>query len=162
MKIKYVGVKEDGETAFSRETGITWFPGTCEDVTVAMAAKMLRHPDVFAEDVAEVTAPAAPLAPIAPITLQPLDKATQPLDKATVSTIDAAAIAGAAISQAITLAPGAVIDNTPTATALPDLDTLTREELHALAKTRGIKVHHSSGAAAVKAAILAADAPAAG
>lgn len=141
MKIKYVGVKQDGETAFSRETGITWFPGTCEDVPVAMAAKMLKHPDVFAEDVAEVVAPAAPVAPTAPITLQPLNKAASDLQS--------------------TLAPGSVVGE-GAATAKPDLDTLTREELHALAKERGIKVHHSSGAVAVKAALLAADAPAAG
>ena len=138
MKIKYVGVKEDGETAFSRDTGITWFPGTCEDVPAAMAAKMLRHPDVFAEDVAEVVVPAAPAASI---TLQPLDKTTGDLQP--------------------TLAPGSVVGE-GAAAVQPDLDTLSREELHALAKARGIKVHHSSGAAAVKAAILAANAPAAG
>jgi hypothetical protein len=144
MKIKYVGVKPDGETAFKSETGVTWFPGTCEDVTVAMAAKMLKHPDVFAEADTAVARPAAP------VTLQPLAKATA-------GTIDAAALAGAAISQSITLAPGAVVGKEALAPAQPDLDTLTREELHALAKARGIKVHHSSGAASVKAAILAAD-----
>lgn len=114
MKIKYVGVKEDGETAFSRETGITWFPGASEDVPVALAVKMLKHPDVFAEDTAEAAAPTAP------VTLQPL---------------------------APTLAPGEAKPSTD------PLDAMTREELHALAKERGIKVHHSSGAAAVIKAI---------
>lgn len=49
MKIKYVGVKEDGETAFSRETGLTWMPGDVHEVAdKAIAAKMITHPDVFA------------------------------------------------------------------------------------------------------------------
>jgi hypothetical protein len=60
MKIKYVGVKQDGETAFSSETGITWFPGSRETVAPAVAAKMLKHPDVFAEDEAEVIQAVAP------------------------------------------------------------------------------------------------------
>ncbi|MGE4244006.1 hypothetical protein [Ramlibacter sp.] len=48
-KIQYVGVKKDGETAFVRETGITWFPGTVKTIADAeLVAKMLRHPDVFA------------------------------------------------------------------------------------------------------------------
>lgn len=34
-------------------------------------------------------------------------------------------------------------------TEQPALDTMSREELHALAKARGIKVHHTSGAAKV-------------
>lgn len=134
MKIKYVGVKQDGETAFKSETGITWLPGSSEDVPVALAVKMLKHPDVFAEDTAEAAAPAAP------VTLQPLGKTV--------------------ISLQSTLAPGAVAGEAAPST--DPLDAMTREELHALAKERGIKVHHSSGAAAVKAAILAADAPTAG
>lgn len=39
------------------------------------------------------------------------------------------------------------------ASSTDPLDAMTREELHALAKERGIKVHHSSGAAAVIKAI---------
>lgn len=70
MKLKYVGVKEDGETAFSRETGITWFPGSVEDVPTAMAVKMLQHPDVFAE--ADEQSPAKPvIANAAGLTLAP-------------------------------------------------------------------------------------------
>lgn len=118
MKIKYVGVKEDGETAFSRETGITWFPGTSEDVPVALAIKMLKHPDVFAEDASEADGPTAP------VTLQPL---------------------------APTLAPGAVAGEAAPRT--DPLEALSRAELHALAKERGVAVHHSSGAAAVLKAI---------
>lgn len=49
-RIKYVGTKDDGESAFSRETQITWFPGDSHDMTDAMAARMLQHPDVFAPD----------------------------------------------------------------------------------------------------------------
>lgn len=47
-KLKYVGLKQDGETAFSAETQITWFPDTVEDVAAPIAARMLNHPDVFA------------------------------------------------------------------------------------------------------------------
>jgi hypothetical protein len=49
-KIKYVGLKTGplGETAFSHDTNITWFPGTVKDVPQAIAGRMLRHPDVFA------------------------------------------------------------------------------------------------------------------
>lgn len=48
MKLKYVGVKLDGETAFSGETKITWHPGDEHDVDDKLAQKMLNHPDVFA------------------------------------------------------------------------------------------------------------------
>jgi hypothetical protein len=50
IALKYVGLKLDGERAFQQETGIEWFPGSRHEVTAAMAAKMLKHPDVFAED----------------------------------------------------------------------------------------------------------------
>lgn len=50
MKIKYVGLKEDGEAAFSNETQITWLPGSVQDVPLAIAQRMLKHPDVFAVD----------------------------------------------------------------------------------------------------------------
>jgi hypothetical protein len=48
MKLKYVGVKLDGETAFSGETKITWRPGDEHEVPDSIARKMLGHPDVFA------------------------------------------------------------------------------------------------------------------
>ena len=38
------------------------------------------------------------------------------------------------------------IEDTPTH---PDLNSMSREDLHALAKARGVKVHHTSGAAKV-------------
>lgn len=47
-KLKYVGLKLDGERAFKEKTGIEWFPGTVEDVPAALATDMLKHPDVFA------------------------------------------------------------------------------------------------------------------
>lgn len=51
MKIKYVGVKLDGETAFASESGIAmWLDGDSHEVKDALAAKMLKHPDVFALD----------------------------------------------------------------------------------------------------------------
>lgn len=52
MKIKYVGLKIDGETAFAKECGIErWLPGDAREVADPQLAKrMLAHPDVFAED----------------------------------------------------------------------------------------------------------------
>ena len=47
MKLKYVGHKPQC-TAFKLETGITWLPGAVHEVKDALAAKMLKHPDVFA------------------------------------------------------------------------------------------------------------------
>jgi hypothetical protein len=52
------------------------------------------------------------------------------------------------------LAPGATIQ--PAKAGADPLDTMSREELHALAKERGLKVHHSSGTVAVVKAIRAA------
>ena len=52
MKIKYVGLKTDGETAFARDAGITaWLPGDSLEISnPAVANRMLQHPDVFAVD----------------------------------------------------------------------------------------------------------------
>lgn len=47
-KLQYVGQKKDGERAFKEKTGIEWFPDTVADVPAALAADMLKHPDVFA------------------------------------------------------------------------------------------------------------------
>lgn len=61
-QIKYVGVKEDGETAFVHETGITWYPGDSHAVPEKVAERMLRHPDVFAEDDEQKPADKKPVA----------------------------------------------------------------------------------------------------
>lgn len=44
----------------------------------------------------------------------------------------------------------------PVADAAPDLEAMDRDELHALAVARGVKVHHLAGAAKVRAAIIEA------
>lgn len=49
IKIKYVGLKQDGERAFKEHTGIEWFQGDEREVSEEHAAMMLRHPDVFAQ-----------------------------------------------------------------------------------------------------------------
>lgn len=46
--IKYVGLKEAGESAFHHLTGLNWFPGSVHEVDAAHASQMLAHPDVFA------------------------------------------------------------------------------------------------------------------
>lgn len=59
-QIKYVGVKEDGETAFFSESGgITWMPGDSHPIADKLAERMLNHPDVFAEDDGKKTVPPA-------------------------------------------------------------------------------------------------------
>lgn len=47
-RIKYVGLKQNGERAFLKETGIEWFQGDVNDVEDEIAKTMLKHPDVFA------------------------------------------------------------------------------------------------------------------
>lgn len=80
MKIKYVGLKEDGETAFASAAGIAkWMPGDSFEVAnPQMVSRMLQHPDVFAEDTsapkAKTTAvpvAAGVLAPGASVSLVP-------------------------------------------------------------------------------------------
>jgi hypothetical protein len=62
MKIKYVGVKLDGETAFANESGVAlWLEGDSHEVKDAVAAKMLKHPDVFALDEAIKAAEPVPV-----------------------------------------------------------------------------------------------------
>lgn len=46
-KIKYVGLKTDGERAFAEKTGIVWMPGDVHDVSAAHAALMAPHDDVW-------------------------------------------------------------------------------------------------------------------
>lgn len=48
MKLMYVGLKVDGESAFSDKTGIVWMPGSSHEVSDAHAALMLPHTDVWA------------------------------------------------------------------------------------------------------------------
>lgn len=80
MKIKYVGLKEDGETAFASAAGIAkWMPGDSFEVAnPQLASRMLQHPDVFAEDKSAPkvskpasTAPAGTLAPGGSVSLTP-------------------------------------------------------------------------------------------
>lgn len=194
MKIKYIGVKEDGETAFSRETGITWFPGAVEDVLTAVAAKMLQHPDVFARDDEVSTAAAVTLRPPAPTAPAPIAVVMEPgslmgsdvlpalVDiggqKVQLGTIVASAHtrSGLTVEDWNALAPAVreellateieVLTNASAVAAetviqLADgtqqvLDGKTREQLQALAKELGVKVHVNAGMAKVTEALLAA------
>lgn len=131
MKIKYVGVKTDGETAFIGDTGITWMPGdshpVADRITVALATRMLQHPDVFALDDEETPR----------VTLQP----HQPTPAASTVTTSAAA-------------PGSNVIKTPAGEV--NLDGKTAEELRALAKELDVKVHFNAGIPKVTEALLAA------
>jgi hypothetical protein len=123
MKLKYVGLKQDGETAFSHETKIErWFLGDAHDIAdEKLARRMLGHPDVFALD--ESAAKAAPVK--APLKL---DGHGVPTD---VSIVPAAGDAPAGI----TLAPGAAIAPPAPANPLADLDDAG---VRAFAKSKGI------------------------
>lgn len=130
MKIKYVGLKTDGETAFARDAGITaWLPGDSIEISdPRVAQRMLQHPDVFAvDDGRAVKAPAKSVAASTPPVSEPV------------------LVTNAAMS----LAPGAKVE----AINLKDLD---KAALHALAKERGVKVHHAAGAETVRTALEAA------
>lgn len=48
VKLNYVGRKTDGERAFKEETGIEWMPGDSHLVDAKIAARMVKHPDVWA------------------------------------------------------------------------------------------------------------------
>lgn len=83
MKIKYVGLKEGGETAFSELSGIErWMPGDTYEVKDDAAKRMLQHPDIWA--IAEDQKPSAEAQPtesgpqVAAISLP--DGTTQALD----------------------------------------------------------------------------------
>jgi len=107
MKIKYVGLKDDGETAFSKDPGAPaiWFKGDSFDVPEATAKRMLQHPDVFELDDGSATKTEEPPKP-------------------------------------------EEVDD--------EFAGLSKEELHALAKERGVKVHHAAGVATVAEALRAA------
>lgn len=122
-KIKYVGVKEDGETAFARESGIDrWMKGDSHEITNnAVAHKMLQHPDVFARDDRPVKA--APAA----------TPAASPSPAAAPAPTDAPAPPPA---PAVTLAAGTKVGDAPV-DPLADLD---EAGVRAYAKEQGLKI----------------------
>lgn len=85
-KIKYVGVKLDGETAFTAAAKMAdpWMPGDVREIDdEKLVAQMLQHPDVFARDdanpakAAQAPAPApTAAAPTAAALKAPLDEDT--------------------------------------------------------------------------------------
>ena len=129
MKIKYVGVKPDGETAFSDKTGITWHPGDSFEVKDEHATRMLNHPDVFAKDEALTAANPAKVENTSGLSLAPGAQVNVPSPVT------------------LTLPDGSVAE----------LSVMDRDALHALAKDLGVKVHHQAGAAKVIEALTAAN-----
>ena len=69
MKVKYVGLKVNGSTAFKAQTGITWFPGDSHEVKDSIAVNMLKHSDVFAMDAVKIAE--SPVIDTAGLTLAP-------------------------------------------------------------------------------------------
>jgi len=144
MKIKYVGVKVDGETAFAHLSGVAlWMDGDEYEIKDDVAKRMLQHPDVFA--LADKQEPD-----------------TQTTTQTTTQTAD---------TTSLTLTPGAEV-KAPESTEPKDpaepvasitvegkvivLDGLGKDELHDLAKRLGVAVHHASGPDKVIAALQAA------
>lgn len=163
MQIKYVGGKPE-ETAFSRDTGVTWCPGDSHDIPDVHARKMLQHPDVFAHDEGAAKSAKKPAPAPAPVSLTSTSNAPAS---------PAAALDAAATTNKTTLAPGKAIgaanetNPPPEGAPMPDgefvvkdgegwavLDTMEQPELHALAKKLGVKVHPNSGAPKVIEALM--------
>lgn len=126
MKVKYVGLKVNGSTAFKAQTGITWFPGDSHEVKDSIAVNMLKHSDVFAMDAVKIAE--SPVIDTAGLTLAPGGKVEIPAPAS------------------ITLPSGQVIV----------LNGLNKDTLHQIAKESGVSVHHMSGAAKVVEALVAA------
>jgi hypothetical protein len=127
-KIRYVGQKQS-ETAFNDRTGITWTPEQVEAVDVKHAADMLKHPDVFALDEPAFAGLATAKGSPPPV-VPPVPK-VEPHEP---------------VAILIALPDGKPVD----------LAGMDKEQLHALAKTHGVAVHHSAGPAKVIEALVAA------
>ena len=121
MQIKYVGLKEE-ETAFSPETGITWYPGSTHNVPDHLAKRMLQHPDVFEADNAPSTK-----------VVVPKTESAQSGDGGI----------GGGHGNPPTPEPPKFLMATPDGPLA--LDTIERDDLVALAKELGIKHHVNLG-----------------
>lgn len=132
MKLTYVGTKSNGSTAFKAQTGITWFSGDSHDIKDDVAAKMLKHPDVFklAEAFPAAQEPKVPSVDTTGMTLAAGSKVEAPAK------------------------PAHVLHYQDGTTKV--LDGLEKEELHALAKQLEVKVHPNAGAATVAAKLAEA------
>ena len=120
MKIKYVGVKLDGETAFAGESGVAlWRTGDAHEIKDGVATKMLKHPDVFELD--EDIKVAEPVQVV---------KVAEPV------------IVSEVVIPALGLTP---------------LESMSKEQLQELAKSKNIKVHHNAGIETLIKAIKAAE-----
>lgn len=159
-KIKYIGLKEAGETAFAELTGIArWFPGDVHDLPEAQAGQLLEHRMMWERtDKGVSLAAAAPKAPAKAIAAGTVDD--QDVD-------DEATKAEQARKTAATGTGTTETDTKPEGTAVIKvgegwkvLDAMEAPDLHALAKELGVKVHHAAGAAKVIDALVASQAPA--
>ena len=137
MQIKYVGVKDE-ETAFSPETGITWYPGSSHAVAPAIAKRMLQHPDVFAEDkgTAEKVVTTKTAAPVTTPAPAPAPDTT----------------GGSGTQTPPDGNPPEFVMGTPDGPLV--LDTIEREELVGLAKELGITHHVNLGAPKLRALLV--------
>lgn len=123
-KIKYVGVKEDGETAFAAETGIArWMRGDSHEIPAPLAAKLLKHPDVFAED-----------GPAKQVKVTSAPAASQPKVNTEANTTPTSTPAGDGAPAPLSLAPGGKV------TAADPLEGMDDEAVRAFAKEHKYKI----------------------
>ena len=152
-RIKYVGTKEGGETAYSTLTGIArWMIGDVLDVDAKHVGQLLQHPDVFAlADEPEAPTPVPAAKPLAEgLVAQGVAPAPAPAPSA-------APPASAAASAASPSPPPGTEQTSITVNGeVKELDELGKAELHALAKELGVVVHHAAGRAKVIDALVAA------
>ena len=137
MKIKYVGVK-DFEDAFKGETGVTWGPGVEHDIDDAIAARMLKHPDVFELSGAAVKEPVAPSLSDAVVVTPVADEA--PAGSTTEAPAETPADAPAEAQEDAPQKPQFVMQTEEGALVL---DFLDKETLKQLAKEADIAVGNS-------------------
>jgi hypothetical protein len=129
MRLKYIGLKEDGETAFSHLSGIDrWMQGDENEVKDDVAKRMLLHPDVFA------------------LAGESSEPAVNTVDPSTITLAPGATVSEGTTNQAFITVDGQAVD----------LSGLDKAQLHDLAKRLDVEVHHASGAAKVIEALQAA------
>jgi len=161
MKLKYVGTKDDGETAFAFLTKIpVWMPGDANEIADPdLVNRMLQHPDVWQP------AGEGPSTVLAPVVARQVAASTPAAALPTGAGPSLALVPGAVI--------GAVLDAPKTdgpsdetlIIVTPDgpvtLDGLDKDQLRLLADRLGVAYHHAAGVPRLTALLVEAFPPAA-
>lgn len=150
--IRYVGTK-DVERAFADKTGIEWAPGAVHPVEVAIASKMLQHPDVFADGDKPDPNPRAVTVTATGTSIDPLALAAFTASGLTIAAWNALDEAGRTAAAGGEPDDGSVIEVDG---ATVDLDKLDKPELQALAAKLKVTVPAKASGPKLRDAILAA------